>query len=338
MSRRALVVEQPGTLALLERAELVPGRGEVVVRPSYCGVCGTDLELLRGQVDAAFVRYPLTLGHEWSGTIEAVGAGVEGLVPGQRCVGEGIIPCGRCAPCRAGATNVCLAYDEIGFTREGAASGQLLLPARVVHPLGDNVSLLDAALTEPSAVVLTGLLKARPTPGQRVLVVGDGTIGLLAAHLATLWSPAELAMAGRREEQRELARSVGATSFELADPPSDAGYDLVIEATGVAAAIPVAVHAARRGGTVLLLGLPPSGSTFELPADLLVNNDLTMAASFGYTAAAWSSLVGLLDASAVSPGRIVTHRYPLAEFEAAFAELAAPTGARGKILLEVADG
>ena len=338
MSRRVLVVEQPGALALLERDDLVPGPGEVVVRPSYCGVCGTDLELLRGQVDAAFVRYPLTLGHEWSGTIEAVGASVEGLVPGQRCVGEGIIPCGRCAPCRAGATNVCLAYDEIGFTREGAASDQLLLPARVVHPLGDNVSLVDAALTEPSAVVLTGLHKARPVPGQRVLVVGDGTIGLLAAHLATLWSPAELAMAGRRGEQRELARSVGATSFVLTDPPADAGYDLVIEATGVAAAIPVAVRAARRGGTVLLLGLPPSGSTFELPADLLVNNDLTVAASFGYTTAAWSSLVGLLDAGAVSPGRIVTHRYPLAEFGAAFAELASPTGPRGKILLEVGNG
>ena len=338
MSRRALVIEEPGTLTLVEREGLVPGPGEVVVRPSYCGVCGTDLELLRGQVDAAFVRYPLTLGHEWSGTIEAVGAGVEGLAPGQRCVGEGIIPCGRCAPCRTGATNVCLVYDEIGFTREGAASDQLLLPARVVHLLADNVSLLDAALTEPGAVVLTGLLKARPAPGQRVLVVGDGTIGLLAAHLATLWSPAELAMAGRREEQRALARSVGATSFELADPPVGADYDLVVEATGVAEAIPVAVRAARRGGTVLLLGLPPSGSTFTLPADLLVNNDLTVAASFGSTTAAWSSLVGLLNSGVVAPGKIVTHRYPLAEYEGAFAALAAPTGARGKILLEVTDG
>jgi L-iditol 2-dehydrogenase len=338
MSRRALVVEQPGALALVDRDDLVPGLGEVLVRPSFCGVCGSDLELLRGQVDAAFVRYPLTLGHEWSGTIEAVGPGVEGVVPGQRCVGEGIIPCGRCAPCRAGATNVCLTYDEIGFTREGAASDQLLIPALRVHPLGDGVSLLDAALTEPSAVVLTGLLKARPLPGQRVLVVGDGTIGLLATLLAALWSPAELAMVGRRDEQRELAHSVGATSFELADPPADAGYDLVIEATGVAEAIPVAVRAARRGGTVLLLGLPPTGTTFELPADLLVNNDLTVTASFGYTTAAWSSFVGLLAAGAVTPGKIVTHRYPLAEYDAAFAELSSPTGARGKILLEVADG
>jgi len=338
VSRRALVVEQPGRLALLERSDLTPGPGEVVVRPFYCGVCGSDLELLRGEVDPAFVRYPLTLGHEWTGTIESVGDGVSGLTAGQRCVGEGIVPCGRCSPCRAGATNVCLAYDEIGFTREGAASDQLLLPARCVHPLADGVSLEDAALTEPSAVVLTGLLKAGVVPGRRVLVVGDGTIGLLAALFVKLWSPAELVLAGRRYEQEELARSVGATSFAQTDPDGDAGFDLVVEATGVAEAIPVAIRAARRGGTVLLLGLPPSGSRFELPGDLLVNNDLTVVASFGYTTAAWSQVVGLLAGGNVAPGRIVTHQYPLAEFEAAFAELSAPTGARGKILLEVGDG
>src|SRR6267378_7604446 len=142
MTRRALVVTTPGVMGVVDRPSLEPGPGEVVIRPAFCGVCGTDLELLRGEVDPAFVRYPLTLGHEWSGTIEAVGADVQGLVPGQRCVGEGIITCGRCASCRAGATNVCLAYDEIGFTREGAASDQLLIPARCVHALGDNVSLV----------------------------------------------------------------------------------------------------------------------------------------------------------------------------------------------------
>lgn len=331
-------MEEPGRLALVERPELVPGPGEVVVRPSFCGVCGSDLELLRGEVDLAFVRYPLTLGHEWSGTIESVGDGVSGLVPGQRCVGEGIIPCGRCAACRAGATNVCLAYDEIGFTREGAASDQLLLPARCVHLLPEGVSLLDGALAEPSAVVLTGLLKAGVVPGRRVLVVGDGTIGLLAALFARLWSPAELVLEGRRPEQQELARAVGATSFLLSDPDGEAAFDLVVEATGVAEVIPAAIRSARRGGTVLLLGLPPSGSRFELPGDLLVNNDLTVAASFGYTAAAFSQVVGLLAGGGVEPGKIVTHRYPLAEFEAAFAELSAPAGARGKILLEVGDG
>jgi threonine dehydrogenase-like Zn-dependent dehydrogenase len=337
VSRRALVVERPGSLEVVERPALEPGPGEVVVRPGFCGLCGTDLELLRGEVDPAFVRYPLTLGHEWSGTIEAVGPGVTELEPGLRCVAEGIIPCGRCASCRAGATNVCEVYDEVGFTREGGAGDQILVPARVVHPLADGVPLLDAALVEPTSVVMTGLRKARPEAGRRVLVVGDGTIGLLAALLAGLWSPAELALVGHRAAQEELARSLGVTAFTTGDPPG-AGYDLVVEAAGAPEAVGVAVAAARRGGTVLLLGLPPTGETLALPADLLVNNDLTLAASIGYTSSAWAYVVGLLNTGQIQPGRIVTHRFRLDEFERAFAELAEPSGPRGKVLLELGDG
>jgi len=336
MTRRALVVQQPGSLAVLERDELQPGPSEVVIRPAYCGLCGTDLELLAGQVDPAFVRYPLTLGHEWSGRVEAVGEGVTGLAPGQRCVAEGIIPCGLCASCLAGATNICEIYDEVGFTREGGAGDQILVPARVVHVLGESVSLLDAALVEPSAVVLTGLEKIRPVPGMRVVVIGDGTIALLAVLLMELWFPAELVVAGRRAQQEELALGLGATSFTLDTPPS--GFDLAIEAAGSTDAVAAAVGAVRRGGTVLQLGLPPAGSTLELPGDLLVNNDLTLAASFGYTSAAWGRVVALLNDGAFHPSRLVTHTFGLEEFEHAFAELAEPTGRRGKIVLEVAGG
>jgi L-iditol 2-dehydrogenase len=337
MSRRALVVAQPGSLALAARARLAPGAGEVVVSPSYCGLCGSDLELLRGEVDPAFVRYPLTLGHEWSGTIEAVGSGVSGLEPGQRCVAEGIVPCGQCANCLAGATNVCETYDEIGFTREGAAADQVLVPGHIVHLLSDSVSLVDAALVEPVAVVLTGLEKASPSVGLRALVIGDGAIGLLAAMLLSLWSPAEVAMVGRRPEQEALARSLGVTSFGLGTPPGPP-YDLVIEAAGSPAAVETAVAAARRGATVLLLGLPPTGTSFTLAADHLVNNDLTLAASFGYTSAVWARVVELLNRGRIAPGRIVTHRYPLEAFERAFEALTSPSGPRGKVLLEVAGG
>jgi 2-desacetyl-2-hydroxyethyl bacteriochlorophyllide A dehydrogenase len=333
VSRRALVVDGAGALELQERPGLEPGPGEVVVRPAFCGLCGTDLELLHGLVDPAFVRYPLTLGHEWSGTVAAVGPGVEGIAVGARCVCEGIVPCGRCAACWAGATNVCESYDELGFTREGGASDEVLASARAVHLLEPRVSLLDAALVEPSAVVLRGLEKARPRPGQRVLVVGDGTIALLSALLAGLWSPAELAVAGRRPEQAELAAAAGATSFTTDEPGG--GYDLVVEAAGTVEAAATGVRAAARGGTVLLLGLPPTGTSLELPADLLVNNDLTLAASFGYTTAAWARVVELLNGGRYRPAAIVTHRFPLARYADAFAELAAPSGARGKVVLEL---
>jgi L-iditol 2-dehydrogenase len=332
--RRALVVEEPSRLALVDRPALAPGPGEVVIRPAFCGLCGTDLELRDGLVDPAFVRYPLTLGHEWAGIVEAIGPGISGIEPGDRCVAECIIPCGTCQACRVGATNVCTTYAELGFTHEGGAGDQVVVPGRVVHVLSAVVSLLDAALVEPTSVVMRGLEKATPAPGERVLVIGDGTIGLLAAHLAALWSPGEIVMLGRRPEQAELATAVGATSFSTDDRIAE-GFDLVIEAAGATEAMRLAVHAARRGGRVLLLGLSPAGRVLELPADLLVNNDLTLAASFGYTSAAWSRVVQLLDAGRIQPGRIVTHRFALADYAEAFTALAGADGPRGKVMLEI---
>ena len=328
------MVEEPGTIGLKQLPELEPATDEVVIRPAFCGLCGTDLGLLRGDVDPAYVRYPLTLGHEWSGTVEAVGPGVEGVDPGDRCVAECLVPCGRCAFCLAGETNVCETYDELGFTREGGASDQVLVPARLVHKLARTTSLLDAALVEPSAVVLRALEKAGPKSGDRVVVVGDGTIGLLAAYLVGLWSPATVTMVGRRPEQAELAKALGVDGFET-DGTRAAEFDLGIEAAGVPEAVVTSIGAVRRGGTVTLLGLPPTGQTLELPADLLVNNDLTVVASFSYTSAAWARMVDLVNSGRVRPGKIVTHRFPLDDHERAFDALATLEGKRGKILLEI---
>ena len=189
--RRALVIASPGAFGLQDAPELIPGPGEVVARPVYTGICGTDLELLVGVVDPAYARYPLVPGHEWSGVIEAVGPGVTGLEPGQRIIAEGIIPDRVCAECVRGNTNLCLAYDEIGFTRPGAAADQVLVPAQVVHVLGASVSLLEAALAEPAAVAWRAIRRGEPVPGERVAVVGDGTLGLITAHLLGLYSPAE---------------------------------------------------------------------------------------------------------------------------------------------------
>jgi 2-desacetyl-2-hydroxyethyl bacteriochlorophyllide A dehydrogenase len=336
VSYRGLRVERPGEIAVEELPELAPGPDEVVLRPAYCGLCGTDLELLAGSVDPAFARYPLVLGHEWSGVVEAVGDRVTELEPGMRCVAEGIIPCGNCAACRAGATNVCNTYDEVGFTRRGGAADQIVVPARVVHRLADTVGLREAALTEPTAVVLTGLEKLRLRPGLRVLVVGDGTIALLAVLLTSLWSPAEIAVVGRRAAQAPLARELGAGSFSTDGP--DGGFDVAIEAAGAVDAVATALQSLRRGGQALTLGLPPTTTTLALPGDLLVNNDLTLAGSFGYTSAAWARVVELLNSGKLRPGRLITHVFPLEDYRLALAELSAPNGARGKVMLEVSGG
>jgi 2-desacetyl-2-hydroxyethyl bacteriochlorophyllide A dehydrogenase len=337
MTRRALVVTRPFEIAVLQRPPLSPGPGEVLARPAFVGMCGTDIELLEGSVDPGFVRYPLTLGHEWSGIVEAVGPGVTGVTPGDAMVAEGIIPCGACEACRRGATNVCETYDELGFTREGAASDQIVVPARLVHRLSADVPLLDGALIEPASVVLQALQKVGVHPGDRVLVLGDGTIALLAVQLAALWSPATIAVVGQRPEQRDLALGAGATTFETTtDPAADGGgFDLVVEAAGAADAIRRAVRSARRGGRVALLGYAGAGVDVGLPVDDLVNDDLTIVTSFGYTAAAWHRVVALVNARAISPGTLVTHRFSLDDHAGAFAALRGAKGPRGKVILEV---
>lgn len=354
--RRALVVERPGAIALLDLPDLSPGPGEIVARPRFVGVCATDLELLRGQVDPVYVRYPLVLGHEWSGHVEAVGSGVTGLAAGDPIVSEGVIPCEACQRCREGRTHLCLTYDEVGFTRAGAASDQVVVPARLVHRLPPSVDLLDAALAEPAAVVAQALGRlgagpargtgatadAAPGPGDTVLIVGAGTIALLAAQLVRLVAPDAVFILGRRAVQAPLAAIVGADGFAVGDglDPRDAfrrpeGFDLVIEAAGSVAAVATALGAVRRGGTVLLLGLSPAGQTVPIRPDRVVNDDLTIVASFASTAPAWSRVVGLLEAGLIAPGRLVTHRFPLAEHGAAFAALESRAVPTGKVILEV---
>ena len=340
--RRALVIAppgspgSPGSIALEAVPALVPGPGEVVARPVHTGICGTDLELLAGVVDPAYTRYPLVPGHEWSGVVEAVGPGVTGLEPGQPVISEGIIPDRVCAECVRGNTNLCAVYDELGFTRAGAAADQVLIPAQVVHVLGDSVSLLEAALAEPAAVAWRAIGRGHPRPGERVAVVGDGTLALITAHLLRLYSPAELIVCGQRPAQAALAAELGATGFTVDAP--DTRFDLVIEAAGTASAVERAVGLARRGGRVVLIGLAGNDVTARFRIDDVINNDLQISASFSYTSAAWAEVTALLRSGQISPAPLITHRFPLEAYEEAYRVLREGPrvpGPRGKVMLDI---
>ncbi len=335
---RALVVVSPGDVVLAARPGPVASPDDTLIRPDLVGLCGTDLEIIGGQVDPAYVRYPIGLGHEWTGVV--IG---DSPLRGTRVVVEGVVPCGHCARCAGGETNLCETYDELGFTRDGAAASLVAVPSRLVHPIAATVAAEDAVLTEPAAVVYRGLTKAAVRPGSRVLVIGDGTIALLAVYLLRLWSPAEVVLLGRRKAQADLAARAGAARFEISPDAAGAGFDLVIEAAGAVDAAALAFTAARRGGTVLLLGLPPHGQTAPLSVDDVVNNDLAIHGSFSYTAAAWRDVVRLLNAGLISPGFLVTHRFALADWAQAISCLrgedqASGDGPRGKVLLEIGAG
>jgi len=320
----ALVVRAPGEVVLEDRDVPVPGPGEVLIRPDTVGLCGTDLDVVAGQVDPAYTRYPVVLGHEWSGTLA-----------GTRVVAEGIVPCGHCDRCREGQTNLCATYDELGFTRDGAACGHVSVPASLVHTIAPGVSAEDAALVEPASVVYRALAGSRVAPGCRALVVGDGTVALLAARLLGLWSSGEVVVLGRREGQAALASAAGAARFETSPVAAGDGYDLVVEAAGTTDAVLAALRSARRGGSVLLLGLPPHGQTAAVPVDDLVNNDLTVRGSFSYTSSAWRDVVALLNAGRLELAFLVTHRFALKDWAQALDALRGLDSPRGKVLLTI---
>ncbi|MFI9391833.1 zinc-binding dehydrogenase [Streptomyces bauhiniae] len=323
-----VVVEAPGTHRLAPHTPRDPGPGEALVAVHAVGICGSDRELYRGNRPAPYVRYPVVPGHEWSGTVREVGAGVPEHLVGRKVVGEGFRNCQVCARCHAGETTLCEAgYEETGFTHPGAMAPTLTLPARLLHPLPDAADLTAAALLEPAACVAAAALLADARPGERVAVVGTGTLGMLAVRFLAAVSPAELLVVGLDREREALATEFGATDFALSGPALPGGYDVVIEAAGSAEAAGTAAALLRRGGRLVLTGIPAPGAAGLDPADLVLRR-LEVRTVFGAPPAAWAHAVRLFGAGLLDPLPLVSHRLPLTEF----ARAVGATGP-GKVLL-----
>ncbi len=331
---KALVVATPGSAAVEVIDEPSPGTGDVAVAPLLSGMCGTDLELIDGTIDPAYVRYPLVLGHEWVGRLLGV---VEGVAePGDRIVVEGLIPCEECAECRSDNSNRCTTYDEIGFTRPGALAERIVVPRHLVHRIDATVDAADAALIEPMAVVWRALTRIPLRSSLRVAIVGDGTIALLCAHLVRRFAPESVVVIGRRKAQYTLAQAAGADEFVTVAPAGS--FDLVIEAAGNASAVMAAMSLAARGAMVILLGLPVHGTKIEVAPDDVVNNDLVIQGSFSYTRQAFAQVVAEVNAGRLKPSFLVTHRFTLDESMLALDALRGhvpDTAPRGKVIVSI---
>ena len=281
---KAVLIERPHEVGYVEVDTPPAGPGEVVVRSHVAGVCRTDLEMLHGILtDPRWVRFPVIPGHEWSGTVAELGEGVTDLNLGDRVVCEGVIPCNRCRRCKEGETQLCLNYDQIGFTRGGGYGEYVRVPRHVVHRLPDAISFAAGALVEPASCVLRGLERGHPKPGETIGVVGIGTLGSLAVTLARLHSPGAIVAFGARSGELELAATLGADATVHVtdeDPVAAArricgdGLDVVIEAAGSPDAMDLATRLVRRGGRVVLLGIAGDDKILELPADRIVFGDM----------------------------------------------------------------
>ncbi|MFI6943668.1 zinc-binding dehydrogenase [Streptomyces sp. NPDC050418] len=330
---RGLVVERPGVHRLTEGGVPSPGPGEVLVRVAAAGLCMSDRELYDGRRAPGYVRYPVIPGHEWSGTVEAVGEGVDPALVGRKTVAEGFRACGVCERCRSGETSLCGAgYAETGFTEPGAFADHLTVPARLLHLLDDDADLRAAALLEPAAVVAAAVRAGRPRPGERIAVVGAGTLGLLAVQLLAASSPASLTVIDPRTERAEQARQFGATRALAPGDGPEGTFDLVVETAGAPTTAAASCLLARRGGRVVLTGMFAAGATGIDPVHLSVSQ-LEIRSVFGAPSAAWSDAVRAFGLGLLDPAPLITHEFPLEEFAEAVALVGGGDPKTGKVLL-----
>jgi 2-desacetyl-2-hydroxyethyl bacteriochlorophyllide A dehydrogenase len=282
---RALVITGPESARVEEVEVPVPGAGQVVVDVRRAGICGTDVELFTGQL-AYFAQgktgYPLRPGHEWCGVVSALGAGVDPGWLGVRVTGDTMLGCGRCARCRAGHGHVCADRREVGIVGwAGALAEKVLVPASSLYRLPDVIDDRTGALVEPGGNAWRAASAAQAGPGQRILVCGPGTIGLLTTAFARA-AGAEVHILAVDRGRKDLASSFGASGYWTADDPPPGTYDAVIDATDDHQMPATALARAEPAGRVVYIGV--SGAPSLIDSRDLVLGDLTAVGILGASA------------------------------------------------------
>jgi threonine dehydrogenase-like Zn-dependent dehydrogenase len=314
---RALVVESPRRGGVQELDAPVPQEGQLLVDVERVGLCGTDVELYTGEMayfEQGLTHFPVRLGHEWTGRVSGVGPGTDPSWIGQRVTGDTMLGCGHCRVCLAGKHYVCADRNEIGISDgwPGALAEQMLVAERFAYRIPDNVSVTTAAMIEPGGNSLRAVEAARLSPGERLLVLGSGTIGLLAAQIG-LARGLEVHVAGERPSSLELARDLGVEHvYQVVDLGPDCGrrFDAVIDASSAPNMPALAVSLVSPAGRVVLIGLSSSPSLIDTRA--LVMTDVTavgiLSASPGL-----GGTIELFASGAVNPEPLVSEVIGLGE-------------------------
>ncbi len=325
---RAIVHTGPGEVEVQERERPEPGPDEALVRVHTAGICGSDAHAYEYDAGYEWIPIPRVMGHEYSGTVEEVGENVTAVAPGQQVVEEPIHACGECFQCRNGQPNVCRDFSITGMHRDGAYTDYVAVDAEWLHPVPENVPLADAAITEPTSVAARAVLtQSEIEPGDAVLVQGPGPIGVLCAAVAdSLGADVVVSGLGRDNEYRlPLVRELGIDAVNVdttdlgevaAERGSGGGFDAVIDATGHRAGVETAVEYVRKGGHVVMVGIPNSES--ELAFTDTVRGEVTLYTSYGSTWRNFEQALRLIGDGAVDAGVIRDDSFSASDPAAAF--------------------
>lgn len=292
--------------------------GEVLIRVHRAGICGTDIHILHGTYQAT---YPLVPGHEFSGTVAAVGENVDGYSVGDRVTADPNIACGHCVNCQRNRPNQCLHWQGIGVTRPGGFAEYVSAPQGNVYPVGD-LSFTEASFVEPLACVVWGVQVLRPNVGDQALVFGAGPMGCLVMQNLKAAGVTEVTMVDRVEGRLAVARDLGADHTLHSDELGDAamkhiaplGFDIVTDATGIPAVVEQCFGFTRARGKVWLFGVCPPDATVRFSPYEAFRKDLSIYGTYAVNRTFHES-IALIRSGAVRVGPLLSHSLPLDAFE-----------------------
>jgi L-iditol 2-dehydrogenase len=330
---RASVLERTRSLTVTDMPVPALAADQVLVQIASVGVCGSDVHYFHeGRIGDFLVEAPLILGHEASGTIVSVGAGVSAGRVGERVSIEPQRPCRRCRFCKAGQYNLC---EHIEFYAtppiHGAFAEYAVIQDDFAHAVPDNISDDAAALMEPLSVGIWSCKKAGIAPGKSVLIAGAGPIGIVTAQVARAFGATTIAVSDPVAERREIALRFGATRVidPIADGIPTAEFDAFIDVSGSAIAVRQGIGALRGAGIAVLVGM--GADEVSLPVSTIRDRELVVTGVFRY-ANTWPTAIALVAAGSVDLDALVTGHYGLDDVEAALESTSSPATLKSMVV------
>jgi L-iditol 2-dehydrogenase len=318
---------QSGAASVEDVQAIRPGPGEVSLRVASCGICGSDVHAFRSDAGFEWIQPPITLGHEFSGTVESVGPDVTRVSPGDRVVAVAVQGCGSCEACRAGSTQLCPQRVAVGLARDGGMAEYAVMPEQHLVPVPEGLDLAVAAVGEPLSVAVHAVdVRAQIEPGQRVVVSGPGPIGIFCGMVAKLRG-AEVLLTGVGQDsvsRLPAAERVGLSTANLSEKPleehlrdrfGDYAPDVWIESSGSVRALGSALESVRPGGTVAVVGLYAEEMSFS-PTDA-VRREISLLFSYSCNYADYQTTLDLLGSGVLDPEPLLS-KYPLEDAPEAF--------------------
>jgi 2-desacetyl-2-hydroxyethyl bacteriochlorophyllide A dehydrogenase len=327
---KAAVVVTPGTIAIEEVPDPAPGPLDVVVKPASVGICGTDLHIMDGEFAPA---YPIVPGHEFAGEIVAVGAGVRDYAVGDRVAVDPSLYCGYCYYCKRARGNQCENWAAIGVTVAGGAAEFVVAPMANLFALPAELNTGDAALIEPLSCALRGFDVLPRHMASSYLIYGSGTMGLMMLELAKRAGAESVSVVDLNPERLATASRLGCSAAVASadDLVAPRGFDVVIDCTGVEAAIVDGLGRVGRGGTFLQFGVANYDARVAIEPYEIYRREITITGSMAVLHT-FDRAGQMLAAGVLDPSIFVSHRFPLTSYSAALDQFRAGVGR--KILIE----